>query len=208
MSEFFSPKDWRCSHGFLRGEQCETCAKIKSLEAEIERLTAERDAALVDAWREFARAIEAKCKCEHWQSCVECHPTAHAALARLAKRSKECGEQAAKLAALEAQEPIGWMDSEGTTIWTTRDISNFSSSARTEYPIPLYAAAGAAPVPESYQLVPVEPTPEMCNQGAQAIVSWENGATWPDSWGVLKANRHRKDCRKAYVAMLAAAKGP
>lgn len=66
-------------------------------------------------------------------------------------------------------------------------------------------AAGAAPVPEGWQLVPVEPTPEMCDEGAQAIVQWENGAVWPDSWGITYADSYRKDAMKAYKAMLAAA---
>lgn len=66
-------------------------------------------------------------------------------------------------------------------------------------------AAGAAPVPEGWKLVPVEPTPEMCDEGAQAIVQWENGAVWPDSWGITYANQYRKDAMKAYKAMLAAA---
>lgn len=63
----------------------------------------------------------------------------------------------------------------------------------------------AKPVPEGWQLVPLEPTPEMCDEGAQAIVQWENGAVWPDSWGITYANRYRKDAMKAYKAMLAAA---
>ena len=45
-----------------------------------------------------------------------------------------------------------------------------------------------------------EPTPEMIEAGAQALVSWENGSVWPDSWGV-HANQHRRDARKCYIAM-------
>lgn len=49
---------------------------------------------------------------------------------------------------------------------------------------------------------PVEPTEEMIEAGAQAIASWDAGATWPDSWGA-DAERHRSDARKAYNAMVA-----
>jgi len=45
----------------------------------------------------------------------------------------------------------------------------------------------------------------MCDQGAQAIVQWENGCVWPDSWGDTYAKQYRKDAKKAYSAMLAAA---
>ena len=58
---------------------------------------------------------------------------------------------------------------------------------------------------DGYVLVPVEPTHEMCDQGAQAIVQWENGCVWPDSWGDTYAKQYRKDAKKAYSAMLAAA---
>lgn len=72
--------------------------------------------------------------------------------------------------------------------------------------IPTLRAALAQPdVPEGWALVPVEPTHEMCDQGAQAIVQWENGCVWPDSWGDTYAKQYRKDANKAYCAMLAAA---
>lgn len=54
----------------------------------IRDLTAERDAALTKLAADpkvqsFLEAHPhnpaAKCKCEHWQSCADCHPTAHAA---------------------------------------------------------------------------------------------------------------------------------
>lgn len=67
------------------------------------------------------------------------------------------------------------------------------------------AALAQPDVPEGYVLVPVEPTHEMCDQGAQAIVQWENGCVWPDSWGDTYAKQYRKDAKKAYSAMLAAA---
>ena len=69
----------------------------------------------------------------------------------------------------------------------------------------LSAALAQPDVPEGWVLVPVEPTHEMCDQGAQAIVQWENGCVWPDSWGDTYAKQYRKDAKKAYSAMLAAA---
>lgn|SRR5574343_613528 len=69
----------------------------------------------------------------------------------------------------------------------------------------LRAALAQPDVPEGYVLVPVEPTHEMCDQGAQAIVQWENGCVWPDSWGNTYVKQYRKDAKKAYSAMLAAA---
>ncbi|WP_455233484.1 hypothetical protein [Geopseudomonas aromaticivorans] len=47
----------------------------------------------------------------------------------------------------------------------------------------------------------LEPSPEMIEAGAQAIAQWDDGAVWPDSWG-SDANRHRRDARKAYIAMV------
>ena len=69
----------------------------------------------------------------------------------------------------------------------------------------LRAALAQPDVLEGWVLVPVEPTHEMCDQGAQAIVQWENGCVWPDSWGDTYAKQYRKDAKKAYSAMLAAA---
>lgn len=48
------------------------------------------------------------------------------------------------------------------------------------------AAAGAAPVPEGWQLVPVEPTPEMCE-----VSTWDFNRFYP--------------AKEIYKAMLAAA---
>lgn len=47
---------------------------------------------------------------------------------------------------------------------------------------------------------PFEPTNDMIEAGAQALVQWENGAVWPDSWG-SDANLHRRDARKVWMAM-------
>lgn len=60
---------------------------------------------------------------------------------------------------------------------------------------------------ETFAVVPVEPTQEMIEEGAKAIVSWDEGCEWPKSWGA-DADRHRKDCRKSYHAMLSASPNP
>lgn len=54
--------------------------------------------------------------------------------------------------------------------------------------IPLYLAPGAQPVPEGYQIVPIEPSDEMIDAGCGA------------------APQYRVDCVRTYKAMLEAAK--
>lgn len=44
-------------------------------------------------------------------------------------------------------------------------------------------------------------TPQMIEEGAQALLSWDEGCVWPDSWGV-DAHRHRKDAEKCFKAMI------
>ena len=58
---------------------------------------------------------------------------------------------------------------------------------------------------DTHRLVPVEPTQHMMDQGAQATLSWETGAVWPDSWG-SDAKRYIKEAGKTYRAMIDAAK--
>lgn len=53
---------------------------------------------------------------------------------------------------------------------------------------------------EPWQMMPAEPTEEMIEEAAKAIVSWDDGCVWPDSWGT-DAIRHRKDARKVFHAM-------
>lgn len=51
--------------------------------------------------------------------------------------------------------------------------------------------------------MPLEPTPEMIEQGAQALVQWAcDGLVWPDSWSVLDVQSARRDAEKAYRAMV------
>ena len=91
----------------------------------------------------------------------------------------------AKLAALEKQEPVAWkwevlpgapiakyqVEKAGVYFEDPAkigiDINCERSVANYKWTL-LYAAAGAAPVPEGWQLVPVEPTPDMCE-----VVTWD-----------------------------------
>ena len=58
------------------GYRREALAEIERLEAEVNELRAN-----LEAQKSFAETHPANplatCKCEHWQSCAECHPTAH-----------------------------------------------------------------------------------------------------------------------------------
>jgi hypothetical protein len=71
------------------------------------------------------------------------------------------------------------------------------------------AASPSAPgVPDGWKLVPVEPTPEMIDQGARGMASWQDGSVWPDSWEETQVRRMRYDASKAWRYMLAAAASP
>jgi hypothetical protein len=62
----------------------------------------------------------------------------------------------ARIEAMEKQEPVAWMDRNGTLY---NSVSHVRASDK-----PLYTAPGAQPapsVPEGWKLVPIEPTPEM-----------------------------------------------
>lgn len=54
---------------------------------------------------------------------------------------------------------------------------------------------------EIERLRAIEPTKEMIDHGAQAVVSWEEGSVWPDSWSQTQVNRARRFARNAYIAM-------
>lgn len=62
--------------------------------------------------------------------------------------------------------------------------------------------------PTGWKLVPMEPDAKQIEEGAKAIVSWEEGSVWPDSWGDAHAERARREARKAYVAMVDEAPQP
>jgi predicted membrane chloride channel (bestrophin family) len=46
----------------------------------------------------------------------------------------------------------------------------------------------------------IEPTKEMIEAGAMALVQWEADSVWPDSWGSM-AIQYRKEARKVWMAM-------
>ncbi len=64
----------------------------------------------------------------------------------------------AELAALKAQEPVGHLTLDGDFIQNQRWVMEFGVVPRGKS---LYLAAGAAPVHEGWQLVPIEPTDAM-----------------------------------------------
>lgn len=51
---------------------------------------------------------------------------------------------------------------------------------------------------------PLEPTPEMIEAGAQRLVRWEDGCTWPDSWSGLDVAAARNDAERVWRSMWAA----
>lgn len=57
------------------------------------------------------------------------------------------------------------------------------------------------PEPKGYKLVPVEPTRNMIEAGAQRLVSWEDGCTWPDSWSALQVAAARNDAERVWRSM-------
>ncbi len=62
-----------------------------------------------------------------------------------------------------------------------------------------------APIPEGWQLVPIEPTEEMIDCGAQGMASFQEDSVWPDSWDATQVKGMRHDATKAYRYILAAA---
>jgi hypothetical protein len=62
-----------------------------------------------------------------------------------------------------------------------------------------------APIPEGWQLVPIEPTEEMIDCGAQGMASFQEESIWPDSWDATQVKGMRHDATKAYRYMLAVA---
>ena len=58
----------------------------------------------------------------------------------------------------------------------------------------------AAPLPE-VQAIPLDPTKEMIEAGAQRLVSWEDGSKWPDSWDALQVRAARNDAERVWRSM-------
>ena len=101
----------------------------------------------------------------HKAMLIQAHDALQVATTPLAKDRQEVLRAIAALqAAIDAPEPepVAWIGDSPTKgngrrlFWTRSEAYRYASNIT-----PLYAAAGAAPVPEGWQLVPLEPTPEM-----------------------------------------------
>ncbi len=49
---------------------------------------------------------------------------------------------------------------------------------------------------------PYQPTKEMIEAGAQRLVSWEEGCTWPSSWDKLTVMAARQEAERVWLSML------
>jgi hypothetical protein len=67
------------------------------------------------------------------------------------------------------------------------------------------AAPAPAAAPSEWKLVQLEPTKEMIEDGAQRLVSWEDGCTWPDSWSGLQVAAARNEAERVWRSMWLAA---
>ncbi len=54
---------------------------------------------------------------------------------------------------------------------------------------------------------PLEPTHDMIEAGAQRLVSWEDGCTWPESWDALTVAAARNEAERVWRSMWCAAQG-
>ena len=52
-----------------------------------------------------------------------------------------------------------------------------------------------------FKNVPLQPTEEMIDQGAQRLVSWEDGCKWPDSWSRLQVSAARTEAERIWRSM-------
>jgi hypothetical protein len=55
--------------------------------------------------------------------------------------------------------------------------------------------------------IPLEPTTEMIEAGAQRLVSFEENSTWPDSWTPLQVAAARNESERVWRSMWLAANG-
>jgi len=53
--------------------------------------------------------------------------------------------------------------------------------------------------------VPLEPTAEMIDEGAQRLVRWEDDCVWPDSWSALDVAAARNEAERVWRSMWLAA---
>ena len=56
-------------------------------------------------------------------------------------------------------------------------------------------------VPIKVTVPPLDPTPEMIEAGAQRLVRWEDGCTWPDSWSGLQVAAARNEAERVWRSM-------
>lgn len=59
-----------------------------------------------------------------------------------------------------------------------------------------------------WKLVPVEPTAEMNDAGAQRLARWEAGCEWPESWSPLQVAAMRNEAERVWRSMCLAAPSP
>ena len=96
------------------------------------------------------------------------------------KAAEEIELLRARIEAMERQEPVAWMDRNGTLCNT---VSHVRASDK-----PLYLAPGAQPapsIPEGWRLVPVEPTEVMKHAGRAA--GWSNAVAYNETRDIYKA---------------------
>lgn len=53
--------------------------------------------------------------------------------------------------------------------------------------------------------VPLAPTPEMVEAGAQRLVAWNEGCVWPESWSGLQVAAARNEAERVWRSMWCAA---
>lgn len=58
------------------------------------------------------------------------------------------------------------------------------------------------------KLLPLEPTPEMVEEGAKRIVYWEKGSVWPNDWSSLDVMSARNSAERVWRSMWLAAPYP
>lgn len=66
-----------------------------------------------------------------------------------------------------------------------------------------------AEVPQGpHRVMPIDPTREMIEAGAQRLVSWGENCVWPDSWDELQVHAARTEADRCWRAMALAAPQP
>jgi hypothetical protein len=53
--------------------------------------------------------------------------------------------------------------------------------------------------------IPLEPTPQMRDAGAQRLVSFEDNSVWPDSWDALQVASAKNEAERVWRSMWIAA---